>query len=102
MWLEINGAKLYVEVLGEGAGKPVLIAHHGGGGIGSFHEPKATFGPLSDIFQVIVFDLCVQATGVTVTGSTIIDKTFIVGVTPSSSATATFSQFTASNSACNS
>lgn len=56
MWLEINGAKLYVEVLGQGAGKPVLIAHHGGGGIGSYHEPKATFGPLSDIFQVVVFD----------------------------------------------
>lgn len=56
MWLTINGAKLYVEVLGEGKGKPVLIAHHGGGGIGSYHEPKATFGPLSDIFQVVVYD----------------------------------------------
>jgi len=56
MWVNINGANLYVEVLGEEKGKPVLIAHHGGGGIGSFHEPKATFGPLSDIFQVVVFD----------------------------------------------
>jgi proline iminopeptidase len=55
MWVTINDAKLYVEVLGE-PGLPVLIAHHGGGGIGSFHEPKATFGPLSDIFQVVVFD----------------------------------------------
>jgi proline iminopeptidase len=34
----------------------VLIAHHGGGGIGSLAEPKATFGPLSDRFRVIVFD----------------------------------------------
>jgi proline iminopeptidase len=35
---------------------PVLIAHHGGGGIGSLAEPKATFGPLADRFRVVVFD----------------------------------------------
>jgi proline iminopeptidase len=51
----INDNELNVEVLGE-KGLPVLIAHHGGGGIGSLGEPKATFGPLSDIFQVVVFD----------------------------------------------
>ena len=50
MELELN-----VEVLGE-EGVPVLIAHHGGGGIGSLAEPKSTFGPLSDLFRVIVFD----------------------------------------------
>jgi proline iminopeptidase len=50
-----NGNELNVEVLGE-KGAPVLIAHHGGGGIGSLEEPKATFGPLSDLFQVVVFD----------------------------------------------
>jgi proline iminopeptidase len=55
MIVTINGAKLNVEVLGE-EGKPVLIAHHGGGGIGSLAEPKATFGPLSDLFRVVVFD----------------------------------------------
>lgn len=55
MFLEINGAKLNVEVLGP-EGAPVLIAHHGGGGIGSLAEPKSTFGPLSDRFRVIVFD----------------------------------------------
>jgi proline iminopeptidase len=55
MIVEINGAKLNVEVLGD-EGKPVLIAHHGGGGIGSLGEPKATFGPLSDLFRVVVFD----------------------------------------------
>jgi pimeloyl-ACP methyl ester carboxylesterase len=55
MMVEINGANLNVEVLGEGKGKPVLIAHHGGGGIGNFNEPKGTYGPLQDIFQVIVF-----------------------------------------------
>jgi len=55
VFLEINGANLNVEVLGvEGA--PVLIAHHGGGGIGSLAEPRETFGPLSDLFRVIVFD----------------------------------------------
>jgi proline iminopeptidase len=51
----INDNELNVEVLGD-PGLPVLIAHHGGGGIGSLGEPKATFGPLSDIFQVVVFD----------------------------------------------
>ena len=55
MFVEINGAQLNVDVMGE-KGLPVLIAHHGGGGIGSLGEPKSTFGPLSDIFQVVVFD----------------------------------------------
>ncbi len=34
----------------------MLIAHHGGGGIGSLAEPKATFGPLADDMRVVVFD----------------------------------------------
>ncbi|AWS42226.1 alpha/beta fold hydrolase [Streptosporangium sp. 'caverna'] len=55
MFVEINGAQLNVEVLGD-EGAPVLIAHHGGGGIGSLAEPKSTFGPLADLFRVIVFD----------------------------------------------
>jgi proline iminopeptidase len=55
MFVEINGARLNVEVLGP-AGAPVLIAHHGGGGIGSLAEPKATFGQLADEFRVVVFD----------------------------------------------
>jgi proline iminopeptidase len=53
--ITINGCRLRVEVLGADDA-PVLIAHHGGGGIGSLAEPKATFGPLSDRFRVIVFD----------------------------------------------
>jgi proline iminopeptidase len=48
-------AVLEVEVLGHD-GAPVLIAHHGGGGIGSLAEPKATFGPLADKLRVVVFD----------------------------------------------
>jgi proline iminopeptidase len=51
----INGNELNVELLGADDA-PVLIAHHGGGGIGSLAEPKATFGPLSDLFRVVVFD----------------------------------------------
>jgi proline iminopeptidase len=46
---------LNVEVLGP-AGAPVLIARHGGGGIGSLAEPRATFGPLADRLRVVVFD----------------------------------------------
>src|ERR1700733_9790422 len=55
MRVTINGCELNVEGLGPDNG-PVLIAHHGGGGIGSLAEPKATFGPLADRFRVIVFD----------------------------------------------
>jgi len=55
MILTINGCQLNVEISGPEHG-PVLIAHHGGGGIGSLAEPRATFGPLADRFRVIVFD----------------------------------------------
>lgn len=55
MRVRINDNELEVEVLGP-EGAPVLIAHHGGGGIGSLEEPSATFGPLSDVFRVVVFD----------------------------------------------
>jgi proline iminopeptidase len=55
MNITINGCRLNVEVHGPEDG-PVLIAHHGGGGIGSLAEPKSTFGDLADRFRVIVFD----------------------------------------------
>jgi proline iminopeptidase len=55
MIVAINGNDLNVEVLGP-EGAPVLIAHHGGGGIGSLAEPRATFGPLADRVRVVVFD----------------------------------------------
>jgi proline iminopeptidase len=55
MRITINDNELNVEVLGP-EDAPVLIAHHGGGGIGSLAEPKSTFGPLSDKYRVVVFD----------------------------------------------
>jgi proline iminopeptidase len=55
VFVTINGNDLNVEVLGP-EGAPVLIAHHGGGGIGSLAEPKQTFGPLADELRVVVFD----------------------------------------------
>lgn len=55
MFVTINGNDLNVQVLGPDDA-PVLIAHHGGGGIGSLAEPKATFGPLADDMRVVVFD----------------------------------------------
>ena len=39
MFVEINGNQLNVEVTGP-EGAPVLIAHHGGGGIGSLAERR--------------------------------------------------------------
>ena len=64
MFVTINGNDLFVEVLGRDDA-PVLIAHHGGGGIGSLAEPKATFGPLADELKVVVFDArgCGQSQG---------------------------------------
>ncbi|HEY0247584.1 MAG TPA: alpha/beta hydrolase [Gryllotalpicola sp.] len=55
MIVEINGCELNIEVMGPEDG-PVLIAHHGGGGIGSLAEPRATFGPFADRFRVVVYD----------------------------------------------
>jgi proline iminopeptidase len=63
--VDVNGAALNVEVLGPDDA-PVLIAHHGGGGIGSLEEPRATIAPLADLFRVIVFDArgCGRSEGV--------------------------------------
>jgi proline iminopeptidase len=55
MRIKINDNELNVEILGDDH-LPVLIAHHGGGGIGSLAEPKATFGPLADVVRVVVCD----------------------------------------------
>jgi proline iminopeptidase len=55
VFVEINGNKLAVEVLGP-EGAPVLIAHHGAPGLGSRAEPRASFGALADTFRVVVFD----------------------------------------------
>jgi proline iminopeptidase len=56
MFVEINGNRLHVEVLGDGPGKPTMIVHHGAPGLGSMAEPKASFGPFADGYRVIVFD----------------------------------------------
>ena len=55
MRVPINGAELEVDVLGP-EGAPLLIAHHGGPGLGSRSEPRSSFGALSDTYRVVVFD----------------------------------------------
>jgi proline iminopeptidase len=55
MFIEINGNRLAVEVLGPDDA-PVLIAHHGAPGLGSRAEPRASFGRLADTYRVVVFD----------------------------------------------
>jgi proline iminopeptidase len=55
VFVTINGNELAVEVFGD-EGAPVLIAHHGAPGLGSRAEPRATFAPFADTFQVVVFD----------------------------------------------
>lgn len=56
MFVEINGNRLNVEVLGDAPGKPTMIVHHGAPGLGSMAEPRASFGPLADAYRVVVFD----------------------------------------------
>ena len=51
-----DGAKLWVKVLGDDPGKPLLIAHHGAPGVSSHLEPEASFGFLADRYRVLVFD----------------------------------------------
>jgi proline iminopeptidase len=53
--LEINDNRLNVEVLGPDRA-PVIIVHHGGGGIGSLAEPKKSFGWLADDYRIVVYD----------------------------------------------
>ncbi len=53
MFIEINGARLFVEVKGEG--KTVLTLH-GGPGIGDRGDNKKMFTPLEDSFRVIYYD----------------------------------------------
>lgn len=56
MFVEINGNRLNVEVLGDAPGKPTMIVHHGAPGLGSMAEPRAAFGPFADDYRVVVFD----------------------------------------------
>lgn len=54
MFVDINGNRFNVEVLG--SGPRTVIVHHGAPGLGSLAEPKASFGPFADEYRVIVFD----------------------------------------------
>jgi proline iminopeptidase len=55
MRVKINGADLEVDVQGS-PDSPVLIAHHGGPGIGDRHDLTTSFGAFADRFRVITFD----------------------------------------------
>ncbi|KAJ7635885.1 hypothetical protein B0H17DRAFT_1149631 [Mycena rosella] len=45
---------IFVKVLGDGPGKPLLIVHHGAPGLSSHAEPEVSFGFLADTFCIIV------------------------------------------------
>lgn len=51
-----DGVRLYCELLGDAPGKPLIIVHHGGPGVSSHAESKASFDFLTDRFRVLVFD----------------------------------------------
>lgn len=53
MFVTVNGARLRVDVQGEG---PTIIAHHGAPGLGTHATPKRAFAPLADAYRVVTFD----------------------------------------------
>ena len=55
MYAEVNGTKLYYELLGEGD-RPTIMALHGGPGVGDHRKPKRAFKPLTDEYDLVVYD----------------------------------------------
>jgi proline iminopeptidase len=55
MYAEINGNKLYYEVLGE-RNTQAILCFHGAPGMSSHREPKASWGRLADRYKVVVQD----------------------------------------------
>ena len=55
MFVNVNGAELWVDLQGEGK-QPTVIAHHGAPGMGSHATPKQALAPLADDYQIITFD----------------------------------------------
>jgi proline iminopeptidase len=51
-----DGARLFVERIGDAPGKPLVIVHHGAPGVTSHAESLASFGFLADRFRVLAFD----------------------------------------------
>lgn len=55
MFAEINDSKLYYEYLGTGD-RPTIMALHGGPGVGDHRKPKKAFEPLTDEYDLVVYD----------------------------------------------
>jgi proline iminopeptidase len=53
MFVTVNGARLRVDVQGDG---PPIYAHHGAPGLGTHATPKRAFAPLADRYRVVTFD----------------------------------------------
>lgn len=55
MYAEINDAEIYYEVHGDDA-DPAILSLHGGPGIGNHESGKEAFEPLTDNYQLVVYD----------------------------------------------
>jgi proline iminopeptidase len=55
MFADINGNRLYYEVLGEN-NKQSILTFHGAPGMSSHKEPKASWGRLADKYRVVIQD----------------------------------------------
>lgn len=51
-----DGARLFVELIGDAPNKPLIIVHHGGPGGSNHTESRSSFSFLADRFRVLVFD----------------------------------------------
>jgi proline iminopeptidase len=55
MYVEVNGAELYYEQLGD-PDAPCIMSLHGGPGISDHQKGKEAFEPLTDEYQLVVYD----------------------------------------------
>ncbi len=55
MFAEINGNRLYYDILGEN-NQQAILTFHGAPGMGSHKEPRASWGRLADKYKVVIQD----------------------------------------------
>jgi len=55
MYADVNGTELYYERLGDEA-NPSILTLHGGPGVGDHRKAKEAYEPLTDDYEVVVYD----------------------------------------------